>query len=240
MPEEMATDREWRAVAEMDPLWAVASWPGKRGTWTEDEFYALGASDWADCLHHWSHYTSLGGTCVEVGAGAGRMTRHMAMTFDRVLALDVSDRILELCAKACPPNVETMIVSGTTIPLEAQVADAVFTTHVLQHLDGLVHVTSYLAEMFRVLRPGGTAMIHVGLSSTPATFWQGLPARAKLVLSRRAQARGRKWLNFRTLAYRPEEMRAALKHVGFEWIELRVFPMRSNGDPHPFWFVTRV
>src|SRR5690348_17421746 len=33
-----------------------------------------------------------GGTCVEVGCGFGRMTAPLAERFDRVVALDVSDR----------------------------------------------------------------------------------------------------------------------------------------------------
>ena len=63
------------------PLFAVATWPGKeRGgaaAWTDEEFYELGRSDWADFLKQWSHYGLNAGSCVEIGCGAGRITNQL-------------------------------------------------------------------------------------------------------------------------------------------------------------------
>ncbi|HEY2010067.1 MAG TPA: hypothetical protein VGH23_13825 [Rhizomicrobium sp.] len=51
------SNKEWIAWGEKDPLWGVASAPGKeRGqpdAWTDEEFYALGAEDFADYLDFW-------------------------------------------------------------------------------------------------------------------------------------------------------------------------------------------
>src|ERR671936_920920 len=51
-----------------------------------------------------------GGACVEVGCGPGRMTRHLAERFDRVVAVDVSPGMLALAGRA--PNIDYRLVSG--------------------------------------------------------------------------------------------------------------------------------
>src|ERR671930_1066202 len=74
-----------------------------------------------------------GGTCVEVGCGTGRMTRHLAERFDRVVAVDVSPEMLALARRVTMPNVELALVSGSTLDAVADaVADAVVCYLVLQ------------------------------------------------------------------------------------------------------------
>lgn len=86
---------EWRKWGEIDPLFGVASWVGKGRNdampWTDKEFYRLGGDDWQDFLGLWQRYGLRPGACAEIGCGAGRITRHLAETFERVEAFDVSD-----------------------------------------------------------------------------------------------------------------------------------------------------
>ncbi len=200
----------------------------------------LGASDWADCERQWRHYQpDLGGRCIEVGCGAGRVTHALAATFLSVAAVDVSEAMLELTTSASPANVETFLVDGVRLPMPDASADAVFTAHVLQHLDGPGYVREYLAEMFRVLRPGGTAMIHTWLRSGRRPVWRRVANSARLAVTRRMLAHGKQVVAWRGIPYRVEELRAWLGEVGFHEIELREFPMSSNGDPHPFWLARR-
>ena len=53
----MKSNVEWKKWGEVDPLYAVASWAGKQrgqsNPWTDEEFYELGRSDWADFVRHW-------------------------------------------------------------------------------------------------------------------------------------------------------------------------------------------
>jgi ubiquinone/menaquinone biosynthesis C-methylase UbiE len=241
LPGVPKTTKDWRAAARIDPLWAVASWPGKRGAWSPDEFYALGESDWQDVLHHWRHYEpQLGGTCVDVGCGAGRMTRQIAGTFAEVIGIDVSAEMIQLAAEACPDNVRFHQVDGPVLPLESASVDAVFTVHVLQHLEGPSTVRAYLREIARVLVPGGTAMIHCLLSSEPSSGLRRTASRAQLALARRRMHRGADVVAYQSSYYRPEDFRQFLDDSGFRDVELRVFAMRSNGDPHPFWLVRRL
>src|SRR3989442_10706589 len=57
-----------------------------------------------------------GRTCVEVGCGPGRMTRHLAQRFDRVVAVDVSPAMLRLASAGVDsPNVEFVPVPGSSL-----------------------------------------------------------------------------------------------------------------------------
>jgi len=89
----MKSNIEWEKWGERDPLYAVAAWPGKekgnKNTWTDDEFYELGASDWEDFLRHWRHYRLRPAHCLEIGCGAGRITKQMSQTFERVTATTI-------------------------------------------------------------------------------------------------------------------------------------------------------
>lgn len=236
MTRPLKSTLEWQALARHDALYAIACWEGKKGAWTPEEFYGLGRSDWEDFRRHWRHFDGdLGGTCVELGCGAGRLTVALADDFDRVVGVDVSPEMLELARAVVPANVELALTDATEIPLAADEADAVFTTHVLQHLDGLEQVTAYLRDARRVLRPGGTLLAHIPISSAaPSLRWK-LGTELAVWRSRRKLARGEETYHARVRTYRPEALRESLVGCGFDEVELRVFAVRSNGDPHAVW-----
>ncbi len=229
--------REWREIARgQDLLYSILGWPEKKGRWTEQEFLAAGESDWEDFHRHWRHYDpELGGTCVEIGCGAGRVTRALASDFERVVGLDVSAEMIERAGAVCPPHVEFREVAAARIPLDDDEADAVFSCHVLQHLDSFDAVARYLADARRVLRPGGSMMVHITLQSRRSSRWRRLRQELGLWRSRRALRRGEEHFSVRMRLYRLEEVQELLERLGFRDIELRMFPVRSNGYPHHFW-----
>lgn len=104
-----------------------------------------------------------GGTCVEVGCGFGRMTAPLAGRFDRVVALDVSPRMLDLARAAVPAsNVEFALVSGSSLePVADTSADVLVCYLVLQHLPRRNLIDAYLREIARVLAPGGRAFVQL-------------------------------------------------------------------------------
>jgi SAM-dependent methyltransferase len=173
---------EWDAWGKLDPLYGVATFPeramGGAKPWTDDSFYELGATDWSLFRSKWEQYGLVRGTCVEIGCGAGRMTVHLARYFEAVHAVDVSSGMIEYARQRAPANVSFHVTSGTEIPLPGGVADAVFSTHVLQHLSSAEAAAAYFSEMSRVLRPGGTIMVHVPIIAWP---WGSLLAIHKLV-----------------------------------------------------------
>lgn len=105
-----------------------------------------------------------GGTCVEVGCGSGRMTPLLAARFDRVIALDVSQAMLDRTREAVgdAPNVELVLGSGERLDGVADgVADTLVCYLVLQHLPRRELVLAYLREFARVLARGGEAFVQV-------------------------------------------------------------------------------
>jgi SAM-dependent methyltransferase len=232
---------EWRQIARgTDVLYSVTSWPEKRGGgWTSEDFYASGEQDWRDFERHWRHYDpALGGTCVEIGCGAGRLTRALGSSFERVVGLDVSEEMLRMAREACPPNVELRRVDGPQIPLADDAADAVFSCHVLQHLETHEVMAAYLRDARRVLRPGGTLMVHITLvSRRRSRIWRA-KEELRLRLSRRRLRSGRRHTAVRMRVYRFEEVFHTLADLGFTDVELRAFAVRSNGYVHHFFLAT--
>ena len=168
----MLTNTEWQAWAKRDPLWGVASWPGReRGgphPWTDAEFYALG-QDWLDYDRIWQATVSYTpGTVLEIGCGAGRMTQMLAKSFDQVIAVDVApDIVAYASARVTDANVVWRIGNGDVLPATDAVIDAVFSCHVVQHfLDNAAQLRMF-GEMARVLKPAGTFLVHLPLHAFP-------------------------------------------------------------------------
>jgi len=114
------------------------------------------------------------GTCVEVGCGPGRMTGVLAERFDRVVAVDVSDGMLEKArAAVTAPNVDFRLVAGDRLDtVEAGSADTLLCYLVLQHLPERHVVLRYLEEFARVLVPAGGAFVQLPV------LWTGIRPRA--------------------------------------------------------------
>lgn len=231
------TTREWQRLGRDDPLFAVAAHPDRRGEWSLDDFYALGEADWADFVRHWRQYQpNLGGRCLEIGSGAGRITKHLTGSFDEVHGLDVSPDMVRLASLAAP-SASFHLVDDTRVPLENESVDAVFTCHVLQHLETSGEVVDYLAEARRTLRPGGTIMAHLLLAEAPFPLPRRAWAEAKLRFTRIRRANQGAYS--RVCRYRPDQVRAMIECVGLVDVEMREFRVASNGSTHAFWFARR-
>jgi SAM-dependent methyltransferase len=101
---------------------------------------------------------------VEIGCGAGRMTRAIAGRVANVTAVDVSPRMLELAREQNPglDNVEWMLGDGSTLAVVSEAsADACLSHIVFQHLPDPQLTLGYVREMGRILKPGGQALFQV-------------------------------------------------------------------------------
>jgi len=166
-----------------------------------------------------------GGTCVEVGCGAGRMTPALAQRFDRVLALDVSPAMLEHARRAVSSErVEFRAISGERLDGVADAtADTLVCYLVLQHLPTRDSILTYFAEFARVLAPSGQAFVQLPvLEDGPAPrAWRALrslfvPVTALLGPTRRREFRG-----FRITR---GELDAGLARVGLRVVATDVGP----------------
>ena len=244
----MKTNEEWKAWGKEEPLYGTASWVGRRrgedNEWTDVEFYGLGRSDWHDFSARWDCYNYNRESCLEIGCGAGHITKQLSKEFQVVHALDVSIDMIEYAqSNVTGNNVSWHVSDGTSIPLQDSLVSTVFSCHVFQHFpseeDGLRH----FEEIYRVLKPGGTMMIHLPLHNFP-TVNRKFSKLARYLYSfflvltsakadiRRWQMRrgGKKYMH--GISYELPQLYEKLKRIGFERIEFVNFPMQINDGLH--------
>ena len=131
--------------------------------WTDDEFFASGERTVAEEI-----LTDMGNICqgrdpgrmrvLEIGCGAGRVTRALAKVFGEVWGVDISGEMIEQ-ARPAWPACPTPTWPGTTARTSAcsgdREFDFAFSSIVFQHIPSREVIENYVREVHRVLRPGG-------------------------------------------------------------------------------------
>ena len=151
--------------------------------------------------------------CVaEWGCGMGRIVRHLTGPHE-IAGFDYNPAAIRWCAGNLPGRYAQ---NGLMPPLPTPDAslDAVFAVSVLTHLSGPAH-EAWIAELARVLRPGGIALLTVHGEPAPG---QLLPEEADRFARGHFVERGRVKEGSRIYtAYQPDAfMRRLLVGVGFE------------------------
>jgi cyclopropane fatty-acyl-phospholipid synthase-like methyltransferase len=155
--------------------------------WTDDEFFASGETTVAEEI-----LTDMGNICqgkqadgmrvLEIGCGAGRVTRALAKLFGEVHAVDVSGEMVRQAARALHghPNAHVYQNNGkdlTVVP--EREFDFVFSSIVFQHIPSREVIENYVREVHRLLRPGALFKFQVQGDSTlqtrPDDTWLGVP-----------------------------------------------------------------
>jgi SAM-dependent methyltransferase len=117
-------------------------------------------------------------TVLDLGAGTGKLTRLLVMTFERVVAVEPAGAMRRMLVTLCP-EAETLSGSAEEIPLPDASVDAAFVAQAFHTFDDRRAVP----EIARVLRPGGALVLMWNL---PAGPWQPSAAEAEAVLDARA------------------------------------------------------
>jgi len=130
--------------------------------WSDEEFFALGVQTVEEEI-----LTDMTNICqgrapkemrvLEIGCGAGRVTRALAELFGEVHAVDVSGEMIELARPALSafPNAHLYRNNGTDLSVVPDVPfDFAFSVIVFQHIPSQLIVENYLREVHRLLRPG--------------------------------------------------------------------------------------
>ncbi len=101
-----------------------------------------------------------GGLVLELGCGAGALTRHLLAAGHRVIATDASADMLSLARAALGEDVDLRPVTLPGDPLPA--ADAIVSVgHVISYLPDAAAIDQALVSMAGALRPGGVLAIDI-------------------------------------------------------------------------------
>jgi SAM-dependent methyltransferase len=155
--------------------------------WTDEEFYASGEKTVSEEV-----LTDLGNICqgmapgqmrvLEIGCGAGRVTRALAKLFGEVHAVDVSGEMVGLARQALQQFPKAFVYQNNgrdlTVVPELQF-DFAFSSIVFQHIPSREIIENYVAEVHRLLRPGALFKFQVqgdsSLETRPDDTWLGAP-----------------------------------------------------------------
>jgi SAM-dependent methyltransferase len=93
---------------------------------------------------------------LDVGCGSGLMDRHL-LTFGSLTGVDPSEPMVD-AARKHNPEVEYLVADGTELPFEDGSFDLAFTICVMHHVPP-ANRPPFVAELARVTRPGGLAVV---------------------------------------------------------------------------------
>jgi SAM-dependent methyltransferase len=155
--------------------------------WTDEEFFASGERTVAEEI-----LTDMGNICqgkipaemrvLEIGCGAGRVTRALAKLFGELYAVDVSGEMVRLATDAVRdfPKASIYQNNGKDLTVVPNLQfDFAFSSIVFQHIPSREIIENYVGEVHRLLRPGGLFKFQVQgnteIDTTADDTWLGAP-----------------------------------------------------------------
>lgn len=168
--------QDWDERARKDAFHYIASW---RDDWSADSFFQSGEDDYQRLVgpvFKRLGWDPQGKTMLELGCGAGRMTRSFAQRFSRVYAFDISREMLGHAKVLLPEtsNIDWILGNGHDLSgLEDRTVDFAFSYIVLQHMPEPEFAFRYIREMLRVLKPGGMFLFQFNSVPKVTMNWKG-------------------------------------------------------------------
>ena len=174
--------QDWDQRARENAHYYVAT---GRTEWTEQEFFASGELTVSEEI-----LTDMTNICqgrmpadmrvLEIGCGAGRVTRALSKVFGEVHAVDVSGEMVALAKQAVAGrNAFIYQNNGKDLSiLPNKQFDFAFSTIVFQHIPSRDIIYSYVREVHRLLRPGALFKFQVQgypeMDLKPEDTWEGV------------------------------------------------------------------
>ena len=104
-------------------------------------------------------------TALEIGYGAGRLLVPACHYFRYCIGIDIhqfKEKVRELISRSGVTNFVLYQTDGSSIPLDNESIDLIYTFIVLQHLPTIEAFKDYLAEFYRVMKRGAVAILYMG------------------------------------------------------------------------------
>jgi SAM-dependent methyltransferase len=155
--------------------------------WTDDEFFASGERTVAEEI-----LTDMGNICqgkppvdmrvLEIGCGAGRVTKALSKLFGEVHAVDVSGEMVRQAKEALRGHPNAFVYQNNGKDLNVvpeREFDFAFSSIVFQHIPSREIIENYVREVHCLLRNGALFKFQVQGDSTlqtqPDDTWLGVP-----------------------------------------------------------------
>lgn len=233
----------WDRLGRSDPYWAVLTDPARKGGgWSPKEFFATGRAEIAELLESVDDRLPARERALDFGCGPGRLTQALAEHFARVDGVDVAPSMIDLAREL---DRRTDGESGRCVfHLNAATDlalfgdgtfDLAYSNITLQHMRPRL-AEGYLAELVRVLRPGGVLVFQ--LPARQADGGGPLPRLRRLAKRLAPEAAHRLW---RRLTRNPEplmDMHAVPRPRVRQVIERAggtIVDTRADDAPGPGW-----
>jgi SAM-dependent methyltransferase len=172
--------RTWNHLGAKDPAWAILSCGRKRGRCADlGQFFETGRAEVLGVVRRLAELgLPHGGECaLDFGCGIGRLTQALASYYTEVDGVDIAESMIEAARRWNEsPGVRFRLSTTTELAdLPTGAYDLVCSLLVLQHLRWTL-VKRYLAELLRVLRPGGILCFNMPShhAATPLGFVNAL------------------------------------------------------------------
>ena len=153
--------RTWEGLAQADPLWAICTDPAKQNKqWSREEFFATGKNEVGvvlQCVAGLGVGLDEKAPALDFGCGVGRLTRALAEHFAECWGVDISPTMITLAKEFNRdlPQCRFLLNDRDTLEgLQDNYFGFIYSSIVLQHMAER-YIRKYLAELIRVLRPGG-------------------------------------------------------------------------------------
>jgi SAM-dependent methyltransferase len=168
--------RDWDDRAQRNALFYIED---SRHDWNADSFFQSGEDDYCTLVApvlEQIGFDPADKSMLELGCGAGRMSRSFANRFRSVIAVDISLEMLKRGQQLLPGASNIVWLQGNGLDLAnvpSESADLAFSYLVLQHLPTQQLVSKYVSEIVRVLRPGGAFLFQFNSLTAPTMNLKG-------------------------------------------------------------------
>jgi SAM-dependent methyltransferase len=181
----------WEGLAQADPMWAVCADPTKKnGRWAKQEFFATGRNEVSivlGCLSELGISVDRKSPALDFGCGVGRLTRALAEYFPECCGVDISPTMIRMAREFNGDLSQCRFLLNENDHLKVLPDDYfgfIYTSIVLQHI-AETYSRKYIAELIRVLKPGGALVFQIPDAWQDSTFKK---VRARLALRSRLQS----------------------------------------------------
>lgn len=150
-------------------IWEAWDWNAEGEEWTP-------SPEWKESVirHILRRHMPEGGTLVEIGPGGGRWTETLLEVGGRVVAVDISEECLRVCRErfSGQDHISFVLTPGNELPgIDDDGIDAIWSFDVFVHINR-AEVEDYAKEFARVLKPGGTGVLHHGTTGGRSGGWR--------------------------------------------------------------------